>query len=49
MEKLAITPVVTPKMTEAQRGMSPDAGVAATKPEMQPEHQPTMDHFFANL
>ena len=27
--------------------MKPEAGVAATRPEMQPEHQPTIDHFLA--
>lgn len=32
---------------EAQGGMKPEAGVAATSPEMTPEHQPTIDHFFA--
>lgn len=47
--KLATTPVTTPRRTEAQRGMKPDAGVAATSPEMQPEHHPTMDHFLASL
>ena len=26
-----------------------DAGVAASSPEMVPEHQPTIDHFRANL
>lgn len=35
-------------MIEAQGGMKPDAGVAATRPEMVPEHQPTMDHFLAS-
>lgn len=49
VEKLAITPVATPKITLAQSGINPDAGVAATNPEIQPEHQPTMDHFFASL
>jgi hypothetical protein len=29
--------------------MKPDAGVAATRPEIHPEHQPTMDHFRASL
>lgn len=32
---------------EAQGVMKPDAGVAATSPEMVPEHQPTRDHFLA--
>ena len=45
--KLATTPVTTPRRTEAQSGMNPDAGVAATRPEMQPEHHPTIDHFLA--
>lgn len=36
-------------MTEAHGGMNPDAGVAATRPEIVPEHQPTMDHFRASL
>jgi hypothetical protein len=47
--KLATMPVTTPRMTAAHGGMKPEAGVAATRPEMQPEHQPTMDHFFASL
>lgn len=46
--KLQQTPVTTPKMIDAHGGMNPDAGVAATNPEMTPEHQPTMDHFFAS-
>src|ERR1051326_550896 len=29
--------------------MKPEAGVAATRPEMVPEHQPTMDHLRASL
>ncbi|KAI7288143.1 ammonium transporter [Hortaea werneckii] len=28
-------------------GRKPEAGVAATRPEMVPEHQPTIDHFLA--
>lgn len=40
-------PVTIPRTTLAHGGMKPDAGVAATRPEMQPEHQPTMDHFRA--
>lgn len=47
--KLATTPVTTPRTTEAQSGINPDAGVAATSPEIQPEHHPTMDHFLASL
>ncbi len=42
-------PVTTPKMTEPHAVQYPDAGVAATRPEMAPEHQPTMDHFLASL
>lgn len=33
----------------AQGSMNPEAGVAATRPEIVPEHQPTMDHFLASL
>ena len=47
VEKLAIMPVTIPRITAAQGGMKPDAGVAATRPEIQPEHQPTIDHFLA--
>jgi hypothetical protein len=28
---------------------NPDAGVAATSPEITPEQRPTIDHFFASL
>ena len=45
--KLATTPVTTPSSTDAQSGINPDAGVAATSPEMHPEHHPTIDHFLA--
>jgi len=45
--KLETTPVVIPRTTLAQSGMKPEAGVAATSPEMTPEHQPTMDHLRA--
>lgn len=45
--KLQMTPAATPRMIEAQGVMKPEAGVAATRPEMHPEHQPTMDHFLA--
>lgn len=38
-----------PRMTLPHGGMKPEAGVAATRPEMHPEHQPTMDHFLASL
>jgi len=47
VEKLAITPVTIPRITEAQGVMKPDAGVAATRPEIHPEHHPTIDHFLA--
>jgi len=40
-------PVTTPRITLAQGVIKPDAGVAATRPEMVPEHQPTMDHLRA--
>ena len=36
--KLATNPTVTPRIMEAQGGMKPNAGVAATRPEMHPEH-----------
>lgn len=45
--KLQHTPATTPRMMLAQGSMNPEAGVAATRPEMVPEHQPTMDHFLA--
>lgn len=45
--KLATIPVVIPRTTDAQGVMKPEAGVAATRPEMTPEHQPTMDHLRA--
>ena len=45
--KLATMPVVMPRMTLPQGVRKPDAGVAATRPEMTPEHQPTMDHLRA--
>jgi hypothetical protein len=38
VEKLDTQPTVTPRMIDAQGGMNPDAGVAATSPEMVPEH-----------
>src|SRR4051812_31908562 len=47
--KLQTTPVTIPRTTLAHGGMKPDAGVAATRPEMVPEHQPTMDHLRASL
>jgi hypothetical protein len=47
VEKLATIPVTMPRMTEAQGVMKPLAGVAATRPEIHPEHHPTMDHFLA--
>ena len=45
--KLHTTPVTIPRTTLAHGGMKPEAGVAATRPEMQPEHQPTIDHLRA--
>lgn len=42
-------PVTIPRTIDPQGVMKPEAGVAATRPEIAPEHQPTMDHFFANL
>ena len=45
--KLATIPVVIPRATLAHGVMKPEAGVAATSPEMHPEHQPTMDHLRA--
>lgn len=38
VEKLATQPTVTPRIMDAQGGMNPEAGVAATRPEIQPEH-----------
>ena len=46
--KFAIAAVTTPRMIAAQGGINPEAGVAATRPEMQPEHHPTIDHFPAS-
>jgi hypothetical protein len=45
--KLQIIPVAMPRTTLAQGVMKPEAGVAATRPEMAPEHHPTMDHLRA--
>jgi hypothetical protein len=45
--KLATIPVVIPRTTLAQGVMKPEAGVAATSPEMVPEHHPTIDHLRA--
>ena len=36
-------------MIEPHGVIKPDAGVAATSPEIAPEHQPTIDHFLASL
>lgn len=47
--KLQTIPVVTPNTTLPHVSRYPEAGVAATSPEIVPEHQPTMDHFLANL
>jgi hypothetical protein len=38
VEKLDTKPTVTPRMMDAQGGIIPDAGVAPTRPEIQPEH-----------
>jgi hypothetical protein len=38
VEKLETQPTVTPRIIEAQGGIKPDAGVAATRPDTQPEH-----------
>ena len=48
MAKLQTTPETIPRTTLPQGVMNPDAGVAATSPEMAPEHHPTIDHFLAN-
>ena len=45
--KLQATPATTPRMMLAQGSIKPEAGVAATRPEIVPEHQPTMDHLRA--
>jgi len=45
--KLATIPVVIPRITLAHGGRYPEAGVAATSPEMTPEHHPTIDHLRA--
>jgi hypothetical protein len=49
VEKLETIPVTIPRMTDAQGVMKPEAGVAATRPEIQPEHHPTIDHLRASL
>lgn len=49
MAKLQTTPVTTPNTMLPHGVMKPEAGVAATSPQMEPEHQPTMDHFLASL
>lgn len=43
------TPVTIPRMTEPHAVQYPEAGVAATRPDIAPEHHPTIDHFLANL
>ena len=45
--KLATMPVVIPRITLPQGVRKPEQGVAATSPEMVPEHQPTIDHLRA--
>ncbi len=47
--KLHTTPAVMPRTMLPQGVMKPEAGVAATSPEMAPEHQPTIDHLRASL
>ncbi|KAH3675496.1 hypothetical protein WICMUC_002687 [Wickerhamomyces mucosus] len=49
VEKLHTTPVTIPKISEPYNVIFPEEGVAATKPEIKPEHKPTVDHFFSNL
>lgn len=44
--KLQMQPERMPRTTEAQRGMMPEVGVAATRPEMMPEQRPTVDQWF---
>jgi hypothetical protein len=36
-------------MALAHSGMNPDAGVAATRPEINPLQKPTAEYFFASL
>ena len=36
-----------PRITAPHGVINPDAGVAATRPDIAPEHQPTIDHFLA--
>lgn len=43
------TPVTTPSKMLPWGMRNPEAGVAATSPEMTPEQRPTMDHFLASL
>lgn len=38
-----------PMIMDAQVGTYPDEGVAATKPAIVPEQNPTMVHFFSSL
>lgn len=38
VEKFETQPTVTPRIIEAHGGINPEAGVAATSPEMVPEH-----------
>ncbi len=47
--KFETMPVTIPRMIDAHGVMKPEAGVAATRPEIHPEHQPTIDHFLASL
>jgi hypothetical protein len=38
VEKLDTRPTTTPRIMDAQGGIKPEAGVAATRPEINPEH-----------
>lgn len=40
--QLQHTPEVTPRAMEAQGGMKPEVGVAATSPAIVPEQKPTI-------
>ena len=45
VEKLHTVPATTPKITSAHNGITPEDGVAATNPEIHPEHAATISHF----
>ena len=47
--KLQQAPATIPIIMDAQKGMNPEAGVAATNPAIVPEQKPTMVNFLSSL